>query len=239
MTRQWAIGLLLALSACGGGGDSGGLAPAMGPSSIDLGAAVGTLVTKGLSANVTLSGTVSGNAVTGSGTYALAPAVSATFGGVTNALAQALTAIFSISAAGQSLTVNSNVTYYYTTGTYTFLGEQDNNPPNSTEFDIALPPLAYPSTVKVGDTAVLGTVMRYTDNTQGVALGTTTVSYLVKQGAAGSNTLIVELINEIHDRSGATTQTDKTDYAVSASGAVSFVLASSTLGADTLTVTAK
>jgi hypothetical protein len=81
--------------------------------------------------------------------------------------------------------------------------------------------------------------MRYTDSTQSVPLGTTTVSYLVKEGAANSNALIVELINQIRDTNNTITQTDKTDYAVTASSAVSFVSASSQLGADTLTVTAK
>lgn len=237
MKSKLAIWLTLTLSACGGGG-SGGTALAPGPAAVNFGAAFASLINNGLSVNVSLSGSVQGNAISGTGTYALAPSVSAPFDNGAAALSQALSATFNVTAGGQTITVTSSVTDYYQTGSYAFLGEQDNNPPPPLEFDIALPPLTYPSMVKFGDTAVLGTVMRYQDNTKSSAAGTATVSYLVKAGAANSDTLIVELINQIYDVNNMLVQTDKTDYAVTASGAISFVSATAQEGADSLVVTA-
>ena len=60
----------------------------------------------------------------------------------------------------------------------------------------------------------------------------------VNFGAANSDTLIVELINQIYDLNNMLVQTDKTDYAVTASGAISFVSATAQEGADSLVVTA-
>ena len=111
------------------------------------------------------------------------------------------------------------------------------NPPDN-EYDIALPPLTYPATLKLSDNGTLGTVMRYTDHTQSVSLGTITASYTVKSDPANSNVLIVELENKIYNTTNALTETDKTDYAVTAAGAISLVSASAQIGSDTLTATA-
>src|SRR5258708_38487114 len=70
----------IALTACGGGGGSAAPPPA---TTYDLQTGISNLVSKGLTSNVALSGTVmaSGNTVsfTGTGTLTLAPSVAATF----------------------------------------------------------------------------------------------------------------------------------------------------------------
>ena len=100
MKRTIAVSLLLGLSACGGG--HGTASGNMGPSSVDFGTAVTNLVSNGWSAKVALSGSVKGNPITGTGTYVLSPAVSATFAPVSGAAAysQTLNTAFNMTAGG-------------------------------------------------------------------------------------------------------------------------------------------
>ena len=95
--------LAILLCACGGGGSN----PA-GPSSnnFDVQTGMAKMVTNGLSANVSLSGTVVVNGVstafTGSGTFTRPPAVSATFDG-TAALSQTTTVAGTIDIASNKI----------------------------------------------------------------------------------------------------------------------------------------
>ena len=240
MKYKLVLSLGLILSACGGGGD-GGMTSTPGPTAADFATAMANLVGTGLSANVTLSGTVSGSSISGTGTYVLTPVVSVApilfNGSPANALT--LTASFQVTVAGQTNMVSSSVTDYYEPATFRFMGEQESNPPPGNEYDIAQPPLSFPATIHAGDSGTLGTVLRYTDSTQSTALGTTTVSYLVKANAASNSSLIFELTTKIYDTNNATAiETDVTDYAVTANGVISFVSSSAQTGGDSLTVTA-
>jgi hypothetical protein len=235
------LGVMLLLTACGGGGGDG-MTAAPGPISVNFTTALGTMVTMGLSANVTLSGTVSGAAVTGTGTYVLTPVSNnppVLFAG-SPANGLTLTGNFQATAAGQAITISSTVTDYYEPATHRYMGEQQNNPPPGNEFDIASPPLSFPGTVQSGDSGTLGTVMRYTNSTQSSPLGTITVSYLVKADAANSNALIIELITKTYDTGNSTAvETDATDYAVTTAGVISFVSSSAQNSSGSLTVAAQ
>jgi hypothetical protein len=229
--------LASALSACGGGGGGGSMMAAP-PTAFNLQAGIAHLVTSGQTAHVSLSGSVMVNgsttAVTGSGTLILAPAVTGTFNG-SAALSQTENVSGTVTAAGQSAPLSTSVVDYYATGSDAFLGETGGN-----EYDVAQTPFMYPTTVVGGSSGILGTVSRYTDNTLGVSLGTTQVSYLVTAPVDPSGPVAVAVTNQIYDTQHNLTETDVTSYSLTTSGVLSLVSASAQQASgNTLKLTAQ
>ncbi len=168
--------LAASLGACGGGGDGNSLAP--GPSTYDIAAGVSGLVTHGMKANLAVSGSLTVNGVllplTGTGTLTLDPATAGTFNGAA-VQTQAVSINVTVVAGGQSASTSSTVLDHYDATTYALLGETSPG-----EYDVASAPIAFPAMVMAGSNGTLGTLSRYADSNQGVALGTVQISYLVK-----------------------------------------------------------
>ncbi len=78
MSASSMVLLALSLAACGGGSDSN---PAPASATFDLAAAVADSVTSGMSANLDITGTLRGVAVTGTGTFTESAAAWGSFGG--------------------------------------------------------------------------------------------------------------------------------------------------------------
>jgi hypothetical protein len=78
-----------------------------------------------------------------------------------------------------------------------------------------------PSTVKVGDTAVLGTYTCYSDSTTATVVGTTKLSYAIEPDTA--NTAVVNIIEEEYDNSNVLQSTDQARWRVDLVGTASFV----------------
>jgi hypothetical protein len=229
--------LAIALTACGGGGGGGSAAPPPA-TTYDLQTGISNLVSKGLTSNVALSGTViaSGQTVsfTGTGTLTLAPSVAATFNN-TAAASQTQTISGTVTANGQSRPFGpTSVVDYYASGTNAFLGET-----GSSEYDVAQTPFTYPTMVVGGSAGTLGTISRYQDSTMSVPLGTTEVTYAVTAPVDPSSPVLVKLTNQIKDALGSVTETDVTSYDLSSAGILTFVSASAQSAAGTLQATAQ
>jgi hypothetical protein len=227
----------VALTACGGGGGGGSAAPPPA-TTYDLQTGISNLVSKGLTSNVALSGTViaSGNTVsfTGTGTLTLAPSVAATFNN-TAAASQTQTLSGTVTANGQSRPFGpSSVVDYYASGTDAFLGET-----GSSEYDVAQTPFTYPTMVVGGSAGTLGTISRYKDSTMSVSLGTTVVTYAVTAPVDPGSPVLVKLTNQIKDALGMVTETDVTSYDLSGAGILTLVSASAQNAAGTLMATAQ
>ena len=225
--------LIATLSACGGGGGSSTVGP--GPSTYDLAAGVSGLVTKGMKANLAISGTltISGvvTPITGTGTLALTAAASGMFNGA-SALSQSETVSGTVTGGGQTSPYSASVVGYYASSTFAFLGET-----SAQEYDVAPAPITYPTSVMAGSSGVLGTVSRYTDSTLGVALGTAQMSYAIKAPVNTSSPATVEFTDKIYDTKSALVETDVTDYSLTTANAMLLVSASVQVGTQLLTFT--
>jgi hypothetical protein len=223
--------LAILLCACGGGGSN----PAA-PSSnnFDVQTGMAKMVTNGLSANVSLSGTVVVNGVstafTGSGTFTRPPAVSATFDG-TAALSQTTTVAGTITTNVQTAPYSTSVTDYYASSDSAFLGEVSSN-----EYDVAQAPILFPTMV-VGS-GTLGTLSRYTDSTMSVSLGTAQVSYVVMIPVDPGSPIGIAVTTKIYDTQNTLLETDVTNYTMTSSNVISLSGASAQNQSGTLTVTA-
>lgn len=221
---------LLLLGACGGG--DGGSTPMTPVTSYDFIAALADRTNTGFTANVTVSGTINGQAIGGSGTLNYAPAIDGNANG-TVARAQTVTVNATITVPGQADTpVSSLVTDYYAPNTYDFLLET-----SASGYEQPTAPLMYPNTVMVGSSGTLGTVYGYSsvgtpDNTH------SDLSYVVKANPANGNTVIFEAVEKLYDASNTLTETDRTDYSIGNAGAIAFISATATSGANTITFTA-
>jgi hypothetical protein len=238
--------LAVTLVACGGGGGGNGMTMTM-PTTHNMQAGIASMVTQGLSSSVTLSGSVTVSGVTqsftGSGTYSLGPGMSAMFNGM-SAMAQTTTISGTVTVAGTSKSYSASDTSYYAPSSDAFLGQQSSvqqssGQQNSSEYDVAQAPFDYPTSVQSGSTGVLGTIMRYTDSTMSVPLGTAQVSYAVQEPMGTSSSLQVTITTVISDTSSHVTETDTLVFDLSSSNAVTFVSASAQGASGSLTVTAQ
>jgi hypothetical protein len=213
-----AVSFAILISACGGGNNPASM-QAPPPANFDLQAGMAKMVTKGLSDNVALSGTVSVNGVstafTGSGTFTRAPAVSATFNG-TAAMSQNTTVSGSVTAAGQTTPYSTSVTDYYASSDSAFLGEV-----SASEYDVAQAPIVFPTMIVGGSSGTLGTLSRYTDSTMSVSLGTAQVSYSTLTPVDPGSPIGIVVTIKIYDTQNTLIETDVTNYTMTSSSVIS------------------
>lgn len=233
------VGALAAivLTACGGG-DNGmltagppGTPP---PGSYDLRTAMSTLEKGGLSAAVKLSGNaiVNGTATafTGTGVLTLSPGANGMFNGKTQLL-QTETISGTVSVAGQSSPYSSTIVTAYDGTTGAILGESESH-----EFDVAQAPILIPTTV--GAAVVLGTLSRYTDDTQSVVLGTTQVSAgLLLATVDGKGPEVVQFTYKVYDTSQSLVETDNFNYYLSEDNVLTLYSYTAQSASGTLSVT--
>jgi hypothetical protein len=226
----------LALNACGGGGGGTSFTPPPA-ATYDLQAAHTSLVNTGLTASVTLSGSVdvNGTAVpfTGTGTLTYAPGTAATFNNVA-AMLQTQSISGTVTAQGQSGPYSTSVDDFFATSDGAFLGENSGN-----EYDVVQTPMASPNSVVGGSSGSIGTVSRYTDSSMGVSLGTTQVTYAVTAATQTNGPLTVKVTNKIYDTQNTLVETDVTTYSLSSSNALAFTSGDVQSSSGNLTVTAQ
>jgi hypothetical protein len=164
------------LVACGGGGTSGtAAAPAVSIDTYPLRQAWVNFVTGSQTRAFTISGTVQGAAVTGSGSTTVGALQAATFEGAV-ALGKTTIVTGTISAAGQTIPYGSSSTSYFSPSpTYLALGYA-----SSAEYAVVKSQEVIPLTARVNDTGVIYTYTRYGSSNKTGILGTTTVSYAIQ-----------------------------------------------------------
>ncbi len=222
------------VAGCSGGGNKTFMAPP--PSdNFNMRAGILEMVANGLSANVSLGGTVTTNGVstafTGSGTFTRPPGANVTFDS-TAAMSQLTTVTGSITAAGQTTPYSTSVTDYYASSDGAFLGEDSAN-----EYDIAQSPIEFPTTVMGGSSGTLGTLSRYTNSTMSVSLGTAQLSYSVLAPVDPGSPIGIALTTKIFDTQNNLVETDVTNYTMTSSNVISLSGASAENQSGMLTIT--
>ena len=194
------------LSACGGGGGGGGSSgPVASTNSFNLQSGYNAIVQNGWSKTFSISGTCTGSI---SITRAAA-STSTTFESVSAlSSAETLTGSFT-NCTPASLAVTE--TLYYNSSNYTQLGYSV----LSGNYAVFATPPTIPTSVRVGDTAVIGTMNIYTNSSKTTSAGHQDLSYVVTADTA--STAFITLISRIYDASSNLTSTEQDKYRIDAS----------------------
>jgi hypothetical protein len=198
------------LSACGGGGGGGDGAatPVTSTETFRLFAIYVNTFTAS-SNRFTVSGTINGTPVTGSGTV--------TFGGLSNGsfeggpAQQRVTAQNVTLTGGGQTTSISDVSESWFDSNYAPLGFS-----GSDDYIVVTEARAFPETAKVNDTGIWYTATRYGNITKQDQLGTRTVSYVMEADTA--TTAFLRIISTDKDISGSTLSTSSSKFRITTAG---------------------
>jgi type III secretory pathway component EscS len=223
----------LLLCACGSGGNYGNPTPSP-QDTYNLQAAMVSLLTSGLSDNVDLSGTAivngASNPFTGAGILTLSPGASGLFNG-TMVQQQTESISGTVTVVGQTSPYSFSVVNAYEPATASVVGESQ-----STEFDVAQPPIMIPTVVGTSVT-MLGTLNRYSDSTLSIALGTVQVSVAVTLIPVDPGSPeVVQFTYKVYDTNQVLVETDTTSYSLTETNLLSFYSATTQNASGTLSV---
>lgn len=193
----------LNLVGCGGGGGGSG-GTNVSTLSFPLQTGYRSIIINGLQKTFSVSGSCSGT-----GTKTSAPAnTSATFENQ-----QAFSSVGTLTA-NLSSPCNSIAQSYtsYVDTNYVPLGMNS----VGVNYGVYLTPPTLPSSVRVGDTGIIGTENLYTNSSKSVSNGTMVMSYVVTADTA--NTATVTLISKMYNSSSTLTATEQDVYRIDSTG---------------------
>jgi len=213
------------LTACGGGG--GSTPAAVSTSDYQLRQAWVNYMTLSGTQRFTVSGTLSGVAVSGSGSETDGSLVAATFEG-RSALSKTIVVTGSLSGGGQTIPYGSSGVGYVDSN-YMPLGQ------SGSEYAVVIGTPAIPQIAKVNDTGTLYTANRYPTSQKAYSIGTLTVSYALQPDTA--NTALLKVIATRKTTSGSTYSTDITTFRMTPSGVLTLVSEQYQESSSSLTIT--
>jgi hypothetical protein len=202
--KLFVISTVTALTACGGGGGSAvATGPVASTNTFNLKSAYVALTSAGWSKIFTISGTCTGTisiasgAINASTTFETQPALSGT---------SVVTTTFSNCTPATSTTTETK----YTDSNYMTVGYSI----SGGDYAVYASPLTLPNSVKVGDSAVVGTINRYTNSTKSTSVGTQVDSFVVEADTA--TTAIINAISRFYDASNVLQTTEQDRYRIDA-----------------------
>ena len=198
----------LFLTACGGGGSGGSTGPVTSTETFQLRTGWVNYITDTRSSPFTLTGSVSGTAVTGTGTLTQGSLSSAVFESQ-NALKKTSVVTGSISGSGQTFPLGITTTTYVDSN-YTPLGS------SGAEYAVYSSGNAIPLTARVNDTGIWYQSVRYTSSSKTSRLGTATASYVLEPDTA--STALLKIVNVEKDTYGTTTSTQTLTFRITPTG---------------------
>ena len=212
-----AAALAALLSACGGGGGgTSGTATDANPvtTSFPIQQALAYAFTHGVQATLNITGNTSNGTttypITGSLTYTLGIAASATFeGGTALQSAENLTATLSANGTTQPLTVNGQL---FVNAQYAPIGES-----TSDSYCVATNTPAYPATAVAGQSGDIATLNCYSDSSKRTLVDVEKISYVTTAGS-DANSLDFKMVTTDYGLSNTPVTTSSTTYTISAAG---------------------
>jgi hypothetical protein len=228
LSRVLTLTLLSALSACGGGG--GGSTASTGPvastETFQLRTAYVNYVTETRSLPFTVTGTTSGNSVTGSGTATQGALTSATF--ESQAAQQKTTTITGSVTANSVTTPLSSTSTTYVDSNYNPLGS------SGTDYTVVTNGTSIPTTSRVNDTGTWYSTIRYTSSTKVTQRGTGTVSYVLEPDTA--STALLKIIITEKNNSNTETSRSTVTFRMTPAGALTRISETGVQGSTSLTL---
>lgn len=215
-----AMALTMLLGACGGGGGDGGSSgnsnstSAPQDVSVPLQTAVANEVNNGITVNFSITGTVGGTAVTGSGSLNDAKAVAGMFNGAA-VLTTTETLSGTVMANGVSQQFSTMRTIFRNPATFAEVAENIGGPV------VIFPAYVFPSTVKAGDSGTLVTGTVFSDSSMTTKTGSVVRAFSV--AADTSTTLLVTFTESDFDTNNVKLADDQTTLRVDTSGNIQFV----------------
>lgn len=228
-----------ALTACGGGGDSGTAdsTTSSTPTSFPVQQALANAYTHGLQQTLNVTGTASNGTTTypvsGSLTFTLGAAASTTFNNAA-ALQSVATVNGQLTVNGQTAPLNSLATDYLN-AQYAPIGSSAIG-----AYCVAATPGIYPTTATAGQNGDVVTYTCYTDSTKSTPIGTMKESYVTTVGST-NDALNIQLLTNVYNTSNQLVLTGSSTFKITSAGVPSLIgyATSGTDGGVTVSITAQ
>jgi hypothetical protein len=217
------------VAACGGGGGGGGdgsTGPVTSTDTFQLQRAYINYVTDSSSRSFNISGTSSGDSLSGTGRATAGTLGAATFEGL-SALSKT-TVVSGTTINGGTSTPFSSSQTTYVDSSYKLLGNDGNEYTVVTSFSMLS------DSTKVNATGSFYSATRYTNSTKSSVIGTRTATYALEPDTA--STALLKFIIVDKDTSGNTTSTVTSVFRVTPPGALTPISESSTSSSQTITI---
>ena len=176
---------------------------------------------------------ISGTCV-GTATVSRSAPIASTFEGVA-AIAVTDTATLNFTNCTPSSTASTSTGYF--DGNYNPLGEVT----VGIEYGVFVPvPAPLPASVKVGDTALVGTLSLYTDGTKRLGAGQRTTSFVIEADGMSATTAVANLISKEFNAANQLLSTEQARYRIATDGKMTFISSDvqySTTGTNHLVLT--
>ena len=209
MALAGAMGALLMLAGCGGGGGDAGATPTSNATAFPLQAGYKALLANGLNVTFDVTGSCTGTA-----SQVTQKPTADTF---ENAAALAIVSSETIdlpSCSANSITATSTD---YFDASYAGLGSRDSNG----GYGRYVSPAQFPATVKVGDSGSFGLELLYTDSSKTQSAGKALRGYRIDADTA--TTAIGTLTTQLYDASNVLVGTEQDRYRIAADGTLTLL----------------
>lgn len=229
-TQIWvwiAVSTSALLAACGGGGGGGSSTPVTSTETFQLRTAYVSYLTDTRSLPFSVTGTISGVNVSGTGTVTQGGIAAATFEGQ-SAQVKTTTVTGTLVANGQSVPLASTSTAYVDAN-YSPLGF------NGSEYEVVTSSAPIPITARVNDTAVWYSATRYIGSSKATRTGTTTATFVLEPDTA--STALLKIIEVERNTSSTVTSTSTTTFRITPAGNLTRISETLVKDASSLTVT--
>lgn len=223
------VAITSTLIACGGGGDSGPAAPVVSQSTYALKTLLANAANDRRTLSWTLTGTINGVAVTGSGNISQGALNPVVFEGK-SALAKTIALTGTIVGNGIAIPSNTTVTDYFDSN-YNPLGALGD------DYQVVVGTPNIPQSIKVGDAGLVYTANTYQTSSKAVLTGTETNSFVLEADTA--TTALLKIIAIGKDNSGKQITSSTIVYRVGSDGSITRIGETLITTTDNLSITYK